>query len=137
MSRAIFALLVGLALQACDDEPGFMAPGLGDFVQGTTPGTGEVLSADKFGRGGIAVFLNFFPAEGKFGFGSLLSFRVDGSDVRQDVEVFTEGGPPPTTATLSYAQREIAEGRHTVEVEYADSRGVVHRIRWDFTISSG
>jgi hypothetical protein len=128
------ALLASTALLACNGTPEPVAPSLGDFVQATSPANGEVLSANKFGSGAVTVFLNFFTAEGRFGFGSLLSFELDGDDVKDSVEIFSEGGPPATSTTLTYSQAQISQGKHEVKVEYTDSRGTVHRIGWTFTI---
>ena len=124
-----------LAAAACDDEPGFNEPSLGDFVQDVEPNPGETLDQNKLGNVGITVLLNFFPAE-TFGFGALRSFRVDGDDVTDDVAVTPSGERPPLSATLSYQPGDLGEGGHDVEVEYFDSRGIVYRVRWDFTVQN-
>jgi hypothetical protein len=133
LSAGLLAVLLGAAA-GCDDKPETLAPGLGDFVQTVSPADGAVLSANKFGEGAVTVLLNFFPAEGRFGFGSLQSFRFDGDDVDADVQILNEGGPPPNRTTLTFERDEIDQGGHDVEVEYADSRGTLHRFGWSFTI---
>lgn len=127
--------VLAVASVACNDEPSFNEPGPGDFVQATQPAAGEVLTADDFARrGAVAIALNFFAAEGRFGFGALQSFRIDGEDVREAVEIITQDGSPPRRAALSFPQPQLDEGRHEVEVVYSDSRGTLHRVRWSFTI---
>jgi hypothetical protein len=133
--RGALTVLLGLLpALACSDGPETLSPGLGDFVQTVTPPDGAVLSANKFGESAVTVLLNFFPAEGQFGFGSLRRFEFDGDDMAADVQILNEGGPPPSRTTLTLEQAEVGHGEHDVEVEYADSRGVVHRFGWSFTI---
>ena len=76
--RTVVAAVLTSLAAACGDEPDFLEPNLGDFVQATTPDAGAVVPADKSGT--ISVFLNFLPAEGRFGFGVLRSFRFDGDE---------------------------------------------------------
>jgi hypothetical protein len=128
------ALLAATGLSGCDDGRETLAPGLGDFVQTVIPADGAVLSANKFGESAVTVLLNFLAAEGRFGFGSLSSFSFDGDDVGESVLILNEGGPPPDRTTLTYERSQIHQGEHEIEVEYADSRGVVHRFGWSFTI---
>ena len=131
--RALTA--AALAVAACDDEPDFTAPGLGDFVQFTQPADGEALSLEAFQRRPrITIALNFIPAEGAFGYGGLQSFRYDGREVAGAVQVILGGGFPPQSASLSFVPEVAEPGEHVVELEYADSREVLHRIRWRFTV---
>ncbi len=125
-----------LAALASEDEPGFNEPGLGDFVVAVAPADESVLTPEDFERRSrtVALVLDFFAAEGQFGFGALRSFRYDGDEVADEVEVLPEGGPPPDRVSLVHRAAEAAEGEHTVEVEYADSRGTLHRVRWSFRI---
>ena len=130
---AFVGLLLGAGL-ACGDGRETLSPGLGDFVQTVTPADGAVLSANKFGESAVTVLLNFFPAEGRFGFGSLRTFEFDGDDVAEAVQILNEGGSPPSRTTLTFERAEVGQGEHEIEVEYADSRGVIHRFGCSFTI---
>jgi len=132
--RLAFALLLLATALACgEDQPDFMSPGPGDFVQFVQPDVNETLTAAELARRTVAIVLNFFPAEG-FGFGSLQSFRYDGEEVTDEVQEVREGDPPEDRVSFSFDPEEIEQGGHTVEVVYSDSRGVVHFIRWSFTI---
>jgi len=135
--RAVRIAALTLALlgaPACDEGRDVVAPGQGDFVEIVVPGNGETLTADKFGDRPVTLVLDFFAAEGQFGFGSLLAFRFDGADVRESVQLLPEGGPPPNQVTIIFEPGTIEAGGHDVEVEYADSRGVIHSVGWSFTI---
>ncbi len=129
----LLAALLAVTGLTCDDGPPTLAPGLGDFVQTVTPADGAVLSANKFGEGAVAVLLNFFPSEGRVRFGSLSSFRFDGEEVAESVDILDQSASSGTT-TLTYERSEIEQGGHDVEVEYVDSEGTVHRFGWSFTI---
>jgi hypothetical protein len=132
LSRICGAALLGLVLACGDDEADFLEPGPGDFVQLVQPDNGETLSAEEFRRRPVSIVLNFFPAEG-FGFGSLRSFRYDGDDVTDEVQVILEDPSPAFRASLSFVPDDDP-GQHTVEVTYTDSRGTIHRVRWSFTV---
>lgn len=118
----------------CDNEPDVLRPGLGDFVQAVFPADRATLTANKFGEQPVTIVLNFFAAEGRFGFGTLQEFRFDGENVSDEVLLIPEGGPPPVQVTITFQAGEIDQGRHEVQVDYTDSRGTLHRIGWSFTI---
>ncbi len=114
------------------DDPDFLAPGAGDFVQLVQPGDGDTITSDEFARRSVSIVLNFTIAEG-FTFATLQSFRYDGDDVRDRLDRVNEGDPLQRVS-FSFQPDEAEEGSHEVQVVYADTRGTIHRIRWDFEV---